>query len=261
MNLKFILILLLSFLFLNVSANPKPEWGPTGHRTIGNIAQKHLTKKTKKKIEKILNGQSLALVSTFGDDIKSDKKYNKFYTWHFVNYPFGESYKNSQKNPKGDVVMGIEKCISILKNKNTSIEDQEFYLKLMVHLVGDLHQPLHVGLADDKGGNDFQVRWFNRGTNLHRVWDSDMIDSNKMSYTELADNLTEYPKEWVKAKQNGSVDQWADEIHLVAEKVYQSAEIGEKLSYRYSYDNFDTARMQLYLAGIRLAKLLNDIYG
>ena len=156
---------------------------------------------------------------------------------------------------------GVGPFISILKNKDTSKEDQEFYLKLMVHLVGDLHQPLHVGLADDKGGNDFQVRWFNRGTNLHRVWDSDMIDSNKMSYTELSDNMVQYPKKWIKAKQNGSIDQWADEIHLVAEKVYQSAEIGEKLGYRYSYDYFNTARMQLYLAGIRLAKILNDIYG
>ena len=261
MKLQLIYILLFNFLFLNSSANSNPEWGPTGHRTIGVIAQKHITNKTKRKIEKILNGQSLALVSTFGDDIKSDKQFNKFYSWHYVNYPFGESYKDSKKNPKGDVVMGIEKCISILKNKDTSKEDQEFYLKLMVHLVGDLHQPLHVGLKDDKGGNDIQVRWFNKGSNLHRVWDSNMIDSYKMSYTELADNLDENSKEWVKTKQKGTIDQWADEIHLVAKKVYQSAEIGEKLSYKYSYDHFNTARMQLYLAGIRLAKILNDIYG
>ena len=261
MNLKLISILLLSFLFLNTSANTKPEWGATGHRTIGDVAQKHLTKKTKRNIETILKGQSLAFVSTFGDDIKSDKKYDQFKPWHYVNYPFGTLYKDSQKNSNGDVVYGIEKCIAILKDKSTSIEDQAFYLKLLVHLVGDLHQPLHAGIADDKGGNDFQVRWFNKGTNLHRVWDSQMIESHNMSYTELSDNLIEYPKEWIKSKQNGTVSQWVDEVHLIAQKVYQSAEIGEKLSYRYSYDNFDTARMQLYVAGIRLAKILNDIYG
>lgn len=261
MKIKYFLILLFSLFFLYTNAKNSPNWGATGHRTIGDIAQKHLTNKTKRKIEKILHGQSLALVSTFGDDIKSDKKYDQFRPWHYVNYPFGTSYKDSQKSSNGDVVIGIEKCIAILKDKNSSDEDQVFYLKLLVHLVGDLHQPLHAGLADDKGGNDFQVRWFNRGTNLHRVWDSDMIESNKMSYTELADNLVEYPKEWIKSKQNGSVSQWVDEVHLIAEKVYQSAKIGDKLGYRYSYDNFDTVQMQLYIAGIRLAKILNDIYG
>ncbi len=255
------IILFISFLFINSLVFSIPNWGATGHRTIGTVAQKHLTNKTKRKIETILKGQSLAFVSTFGDDIKSDNKYNQFKPWHYVNYPYGTYYKDSQKNSNGDVVMGIEKCIAILKDKNTSIDDQAFYLKLLVHLIGDLHQPLHVGIADDKGGNDFQVRWFNKGTNLHRVWDSDMINSNNMSYTELADNLVEYPKEWVKSKQNGSVSQWADEVHLIAEKVNKSAEIGEKLGYRYSYDNFDTVRMQLYVAGVRLAKVLNDIYG
>ena len=259
--MKIFSVLLLFFFSFHSFAGNHPEWGPTGHRTIGDIAQKHLSHKAQKNIDKILKGYSLAFVSTFGDDIKSDSRYRKFSVWHYVNYSFGITYKESVKNPDGDVVTGIEKCIRILKDKNTSPQDQEFYLKLLVHLVGDLHQPMHVGLADDKGGNDFQVRWFNKGTNLHRLWDNDMIEKYNMSYTELSDNMVEPSKEWILAKEEGSIDQWADEIHLIAEKVYQSATIGQKLSYRYSYDHFETVRQQLYTAGIRLAKILNDIYG
>src|SRR5690625_1277634 len=158
-------------------------WGPTGHRVTGEIAEQHLTRKAKKKIDALLNGESLALVSTYADDIKSDSKYRKYSPWHYVNIPFGKTYEEYPKNKKGDIVYGIEKSITVLKSPNASHEDKVFYLKMLVHLIGDLHQPLHVGIGDDRGGNDFQVRWFNRGTNLHRVWDSQMIDSYQMSYT------------------------------------------------------------------------------
>jgi len=256
-----IFIILTVFFTLQIKASSTPEWGPTGHRTTGVIAEKYLTKKAKRHIDDLLKGQSLAFVSTFGDDIKSDRKYDKFYTWHYVNFPFDTKYENSDKNPKGDVITGIDYCIHVLKNKNASIEDQIFYLKLLVHLIGDMHQPLHVGRAEDKGGNDIQVRWFNKGTNLHRVWDSDMIEGFNMSYTELAANADNLSKQQVKSIQNGSVLDWVYESQKLAVKTYNSAKIGEKLGYRYAYDHFSTVRSQLQKAGIRLAKVLNDIYG
>ena len=255
----FTIIIVFSSLIIN--ANNSPDWGSTGHRTIGVIAEKHLTKKTKKQIEKLLQGESLAFVSTFGDDIKSDSRYKKFYTWHFVNFPFNTKYEDSDKNPNGDIVNGINKCIAILKDKNTSQEDQVFYLKFLVHLIGDLHQPLHVGRAEDKGGNDIQVRWHNKGTNLHRVWDSNMITSWNMSYTELANNARNLNKQQIENIKKGTVLDWTYESQKLAIKVYNSAKIGEKLGYRYSYDHFKTVRSQLQKSGIRLAKVLNDIYG
>ena len=254
------LVFLIIFSYHQSTANNTPDWGPTGHRTTGVIAEKYLTKKAKKQIDLLLNGQSLALVSTFGDDIKSDSRYNKFYSWHYVNFPFNTKYEDSDKNPKGDVITGINYCISILTNDKSSKEDQAFYLKLLVHLIGDMHQPLHVGKEEDKGGNDFQVRWFNKGTNLHRLWDSGMIEHYNMSYTELAANSDRLSKQQIKLIQNGSVLDWIYETQQLAIKTYSSAKIGEKLGYRYSYDNFSTVRSQLQKAGIRLAKILNDIY-
>jgi hypothetical protein len=255
-------IIFISFCFFLITnyAFTSPEWGPTGHRATGKIAENHLTKKALRNIDKLLKGQSLAFVSTYGDEIKSDKRYNDFYTWHYVNMPLDSNYESSEKNPKGDLVTGINKCISVLKDDNSSDEDKVFYLKLLVHFIGDLHQPMHIGRAEDKGGNTIQVQWFGRGTNLHRVWDENMIEEWKMSYLELADNAEDLSKEQIKSIQNGSIVDWVHDTHELSKTTYASVEVGENLRYRYSYDHFGTVRKQLQKGGIRLAKLLNDIF-
>ncbi len=254
------LLLFIGFLTSSLVFATKPAWGPTGHRTIGKIAEKHLTKKAKRQINELLKGESLAFVSTYGDEIKSDKKYNDFYTWHYVNMPLDSRYEDSEKNPKGDLVTGINKCISILKNDTSSLEDKSFYLKMLVHLIGDLHQPMHIGRKEDKGGNTIQVQWFGRGTNLHRVWDSNMIEEWNMSYLELADNAEDLSKLQIKAVQEGTIIDWVHDTHKLSKIAYESVEIGENLKYRYSYDHFGIVRKQLQKSGIRLAKLLNDIF-
>jgi hypothetical protein len=237
------------------------DWSKTGHRTTGEVAQRHLTKKAKKAIAEILNGQSLPLVSTYGDDIKADKSYNKFSAWHYVNFPTDKKYTDVAPSKDGDIVMGIEKCIAVVKDENSSKEDRVFYLKFLVHLVGDLHQPMHVGREEDKGGNDIQVQWFGRGTNLHRLWDSNMIDDYGMSYTELADNLPELDKNEIKEIQKGNVYNWVEESQDLANELYGSVEIGEKLGYEYGYKYWSLVETQLQKGGLRLAKVLNDIFG
>jgi len=236
------------------------DWGATGHRTVGKIAESYLTKKAKRNIAKLLDGESLALVSTYGDDIKSDGKYRKYSVWHYVNMPFGVKYEDSEKNPSGDLVVGIETCKKVLLDENASKEDKVFHLKMLVHLIGDLHQPMHVGLKEDKGGNDFQVKWFRSGTNLHSVWDSKMINHYNMTYTELASNERELSKAQVKALQEGSIVDWVNETQKYAINAYGSTEKGQNLGYRYMYDNFHIVRSQLQKGGIRLAKVLNELF-
>ncbi|MDA9774363.1 S1/P1 nuclease [Saprospiraceae bacterium] len=254
-------ILSLIFCLIIVSSfTTSVAWGPTGHRATGEIAEDYLKRKTKKKVDKILGGKSLAFVSTFGDEIKADRTFKKYSSWHYVNIDDGKKYGDETPSEYGDLVVGIETCISVLKDKTSSIEDQEFHLKMLVHFVGDLHQPLHVGLKEDKGGNDFQVRWFDKGTNLHRVWDSDMINHFNMSYEELADNADQLSKAEIAQIESGSVLDWVHESQAMAKKVYASAESGDNLKYRYMYYYFNTLRSQLQKGGIRLAKILNDIY-
>lgn len=262
--MKFKTILLTVFLlaFVSVFANNfAPAWGPTGHRTIGKIAERHLKKSAKRKIDKLLQGESLAFVSTYADEIKSDNKYRKFFPWHYVNMELEETYATAKKNPEGDLVTAINYCIKVLKDEKSSTQDKRFYLKMLVHFIGDLHQPLHIGRKEDKGGNTIQVQWFGKGTNLHRVWDENMLDQWDMSYLELANNAKKITKAQIKSIEKGSVEDWVNEVHNLTKEVYNSAKVGEKLSYRYNYLHFGTLREQLQKGGIRLAKILNDIFG
>jgi len=235
-------------------------WSKTGHRTTGEVAQQNLSRKARKAIDKLLDGQSLALVSTFGDDIKADRKYKKFSAWHYVNFPADKKYGDVEPSEDGDLIVGIEKCIEIVKDEGSSLEEKVFYLKLLVHLVGDLHQPMHVGRLEDKGGNDIQVQWFNEGSNLHRVWDLNMIEDFGMSYTELAASLPRLTKAQKKFIQQGTIYDWVEESQDIANKLYDSVEVGEKLFYRYDYVWWGTVEKQLQKGGLRLAKILNDIF-
>lgn len=254
-------ILIVSLLFMSFNADEAIVfWGQNGHRATGEIAEKHLTKRVKKKIDKLLQGQSLAFVSTFADEIKSDRKYRSYSPWHYVNMHLEDNYASSEKNPKGDLVTGINTCIAVLKDKNSSQEDKVFHLKLLVHFIGDLHQPMHIGRKEDKGGNDVQVRWFGKGTNLHSVWDTKMIEAFNMSYLELANNAKELSKKEIALINKGTVENWVNEVHQITKEVYASVNAGDKLSYRYSYDHLGTVRTQLQKGGIRLAKILNDIF-
>lgn len=236
-------------------------WGPTGHRVVGEIAEQYLNGRARRKIARLLHGEHLAVVANYADNIKSDPRFRKYSPWHYVNIPPGKQYGEVPASEYGDLVTGIEKCIAVLEDDNAAEEDRVFYLKMLIHFIGDLHQPLHVGRAEDKGGNDIQVRWFDDGTNLHSVWDSGMIDHYKMSYTEIAGSYPEISRKEVKKLQQGSLPDWVEESRDLADEVYASAEIGEKLGYRYMYDHFDAVKEQLRKGGIRLAKVLNEIFG
>jgi hypothetical protein len=258
--IPFMVILLMAIPYSG-ACHAMPEWSKTGHRVVGEVAQKHLNRKARKAIHALLGGETLAEISNYGDDIKADRAYDRFSPWHYVNFPADERYTDSEPSPEGDVVMGIEKCISILKDPTTPEEEAVFYLKMLVHLVGDLHQPMHVGRKADKGGNDIQVQWFGRGSNLHRVWDANLIDDYGMSYTELAGALPRWDRQKIHAVMQGSVYEWVEEVQEVTNRVYASAEVGEKLSYGYRYLWWDTVEEQLLKGGVRLAAILNEIYG
>ena len=184
-------LLLIAFLSTQFLYAEGPIWGQTGHRVTGEIAQRYLTRKARKAIDKLLDGESLAEVSNYADDIKSDSRFREYGPWHYVNFPGDKTYREIEPSPAGDIVTGIQRCIEVLENDSSSEADKVFYLKLLIHFVGDLHQPMHIGRAEDRGGNDIQIRWFDQGSNLHRLWDSDMIDHYGMSYTELANKLPE----------------------------------------------------------------------
>jgi hypothetical protein len=233
-------------------------WGATGHRATGYIAEKYLNKKAKKAVARILEGQSIAMASTWMDEIRSDSTYDHTADWHWVTIPDGMTYEQTEKNPNGDIIMTLERLIAELKSKTLSARQETEHLKMLIHLIGDIHQPLHVG-RPDRGGNDVKVMWFRTESNLHRVWDSDMIDDTRLSYTELAESLYSPSPLQVQAWQKASVREWARESVGYRPQVY---DIGNsRLGYQYSYKYFQIVRERLLQAGIRMAGVLNEIYG
>ena len=144
-NLKIYLFPILILLSLISLDNPM-LWGEIGHKVVGEIAERKLDPDVKYIINDLLDGESMASASTWADEIKSDPLYQKYSPWHYVNMPLDMEYENSKKNPKGDIVFALKQSIKILKNPDSAIEEKSFYLKFLIHLVGDIHQPLHLSL-------------------------------------------------------------------------------------------------------------------
>jgi len=233
-------------------------WGPTGHRVVGQIAEMHLNKKALKKVKLVLEDESLAICGNWMDYIKSDSSYDSLSAWHYVTIPSMEKYHN-EGELKGDVIQAIDRFILELETKNYSV-DEKFALKCLVHLIADIHQPLHVGNGEDRGGNSVKVKWFGRSSNLHRVWDSEMIDGQKLSYTEYAAWINTAKKDQIAKWQTQGVMVWAEESVSYRESIYDIPENG-KLGYQYNYKHIDEVNQRLLQAGIRLAGVLNEIYG
>ena len=92
-------------------------WSKTGHRAIGEVAEKHLSGKAKRAIKNLLDGKSLASVSNFADEIKADRDFRNFSAWHYVNFPANKMYTEVEPGPYGDLMLGIQKCIEVVKNE------------------------------------------------------------------------------------------------------------------------------------------------
>ena len=254
-------ILFIPLLFLATLQSTYAEvWGSTGHRVIGAVAQKHLTPKAAEQVNALLGGMSLAFVSTYADEIRSEDRYDHLAPWHYVNMNQSTRYSEADKNPKGDIVTAIQTCVEILKNPTSSQEDKAFHLKLLVHFIGDIHQPFHAGRKEDRGGNSIDLFWFGKRTNLHRLWDTDLIEHYNMSYSELAAHLSKRTSEQKSDIMAAPLLDWVNQSKDLANILYEKTPQGARIGYVYHYQNFETVREQLLDAGLRLAATLNAIF-
>ena len=235
-------------------------WGQNGHRIVGDIAADYLTPDARKEIDRVLGHESMAIASTWMDEIKSDPAYDHTHDWHWVTIPDGMTYKETEKNPNGDLINSIRTFIEELKSGSLSAEEEKKKLRMLIHLVGDIHQPLHVGNGKDRGGNDTEVEWFYDDSNLHRVWDSEMIDDTQLSYTEFSAAINHPSDQQIESWQNTDVIDWANEAMELRDQVYNLPEDRE-IGYKYQYENRDLLDRQLLKGGVRLAGVLNEIYG
>ncbi len=237
-------------------------WGQKGHDTTAFIAEQHLTPATKAAVEQILDGKSIVYYSNWLDNASHTPEYEWTKTWHYKNIDADKTYENAPLNEKGDVVSAIYQQTDILKKPDASDEERRLALKIIVHLVGDIHQPMHMGRLSDLGGNRHRVAYFDRSSNLHSVWDSSLPESaHKWSYTEWQnqiDRLSE--KDALDIIDGGNPDSWGKETYGVACQVYEGTPENSKIEYNYIARWTPTIEQQFLKGGLRLADLLNSIF-
>ncbi len=257
--------ILVFFMLLTQSQNVL-AWGMTGHRVISEIAEQHLTKKAKRNIEKLIGHQKIAYWSNWADFIKSspDSVLLKTGSWHFLNTPGNLTHEQFlvelQNSPEQNLYKAYQRVKKEVANKDLSIEQRQQAFYFMVHLLGDAHQPMHVSRAEDLGGNKIAVTFFGRGSNIHRVWDSDLVDNEKWSYSEYA-RVLDYEKYFYNQYTNSTFEDWLYESHQLANIIYDDVAKNNKLSYDYIFRFKDPMENALLKAGLRLAKELNEVFG
>jgi hypothetical protein len=245
---------------LLLSAMHVLAWGPIGHYVIGDIAEKHMKPQTIGKIEAILQMRSISGVGVWMDNIRSDSNYNYTYTWHWVTTPDGE-YDASIQEETGDAYSTFLRLKSNLMSGTLSDKEELDQLRMLIHIVGDLHQPLHVGQPGDRGGNDVLITFTGRSSNLHRLWDSELIESKKMSYTEIAAGLCKRIQPTLIDSLNAKTPaDWLREAAALRTHIYDIPE-DHRVSYEYIYKYYHIVEERLIAAGIRLAAVLEEIYG
>ena len=259
---------LLLFIFicsLSFTSNASWWWGMTGHRVVGEVAESLLTVKAKKAIKEILGDESLAMASNWADFIKSDSNFNYLSPWHYINLKGGLTHNEVMNILVPDTGINLYAKLNFvireLKNKQLEKDKKVMYLRLLIHFVGDLHQPMHVGRPEDQGGNKVKVLWFNDTTNLHSVWDDKLPEYQKLSYTEWTRAISHTTLKQRMDRHKAPVKEWLFESYQLAQGIY--AEItrpNQRLSYRYNFDHIETINQQLLKGGVRLAGLLNEIF-
>jgi hypothetical protein len=258
---KFVCLLALLYIPFTSSA-----WGVLGHRIVGEVADQYISAKTRKAIQQILGTESMAMSANWADFIKSDTSYNYLSSWHYVNLPADLtktalfSFLDDTATP--NIYNKLNEMVGVLKDVKSTSAQKKFALRVLIHLMGDLHQPMHTARKDDLGGNRVLLTWFGERTNLHGVWDEKLIDFQQLSYTEYTKAINHPSPAEFTTWQKTSLKDCVFESYEICNKIYATGiKVDDKLSYRYNFDWIGTVNQQLLKGGIRLAKVLNDIYG
>jgi hypothetical protein len=253
--------LLIALLLLAPALAPAPAlaWGQNGHRVTGAIADRHLSPKARAAVKELLGTESLAEASTWPDFMRSAPEpfwQEQSLPWHYVTIPVGKGYSGAPS--EGDAVTALKRFSEVARNPKESLADRQAALRFVIHIVGDLSQPLHAGREGDRGGNDVKVSFFGEQTNLHTVWDTLLIGNLNLSYTELTDWLLaaatpQQMRDWSAPEPQ----QWIADSILVRETLYPAE---PELRYAFVFQQNDTLRRQLSKGGFRLAGYLNALF-
>ena len=295
-------VIIAAVIVLPLMPSGAQAWGPNGHRIVAQIGENHLSPTARAAARDLAGSKSLALMATWPDFIRSNPDWDCVKPWHFLTVNDDETVKEGmdrvarlskhcdkkvfqQLSMPNNVVSAIEYFSDIVRgdaDKATAFAEllekngvkppydsdsiRLTALILVVHFVGDVHQPLHVGRELDRGGNSITTEWFGELTNLHTVWDSELIDKEGLSYSEFATFLEDefVDQEATNCGENPAT--WAKESVSYRKQVYDIGDARNpaanlsSLSYEYAAAQDALLKQRLYLGGRRLGHLLNSIF-
>lgn len=244
-------------------------WSHEGHRVIGTIASANFDEATAKAVRELLGDQSVADACCWADDVRSDHRYDWIKPLHYINVPRGAERVDLKRDGLDgqQAVSAILKYRDVLKDPEASKEERVLALRLVLHLVGDVHQPLHVSFRDDLGGNKLRLKAFGRDSTLHRAWDTDLVRrrlrDTSGGWPVLSADLREAITPEQRAKWSKSRDPvaWANESLAITRRIYASMpKAPGDVDDSYYAKWMPTVNERLQAAGIRRAVLLNDAF-
>lgn len=248
-------------------------WGQKGHDVTAAIAELHLTPQAQAAVDSLLDGKSIIYWANWLDNASNTPEYKYTKTWHYKNVNEGVPYDKMGLNTAGDAITAINSQVKVLSDPNATKEQKSLALKILIHVVGDIHQPMHMGHATDLGGNKIKVKFFDRDTNLHSAWDGSLPDAaHKWSYTEWVSQIDRvspdqeemivFPESYP-AKGTFSpvlIDEWAKESVALADTIYKRMPEKSQLRYDEIAWSAPIIEQQFLAGGLRLAYLLNQIF-
>ena len=248
-------------LSMSIASFNAAAWGQKGHDVTCAIAERHLNCRARRKVAEIFDGKSMVYWANWLDNASHTPEFAYTKTWHYKNIDADETFDSAILCETGDVITAINAQIEALKSGKLNHEVEAIALRMLVHLVGDLHCPMHMGHRSDLGGNRWQLQFFNNGSNLHSIWDSGIVErAHAWTFSDWADQIDRVDRRTAKALCKGSIEDWARDTWSVAKDVYDRTPVGKKVSYdEVSYWS-PVVEQQLLLGGLRLAAILNEIY-
>lgn len=251
---------LLAFSMVFITSMTAGAWSQKGHDTTAAIAEKHLTETTRNAVIELLDGKSPVYWANWLDNASHTPEYAYTKTWHYKNIDKGVKYSEAPLLDSGDIVRALDEQIAILDNPASSREKRQLALKIVIHLLGDIHQPMHTGHATDRGGNSWKVKLFKRDTNLHSVWDNLPDNCHKWSYSEWVEQIDRPTQEEIQDILVGDPNTWCEETYKIGRKVYEQTPENYSVNYDYFIKWAPTVEQQFLRGGLRLADILNTVF-
>jgi len=264
-------------------------WGANGHRVVAQICYDNLSETARAKVDAALGDNYLAQVANWPDYIMAESGGDFAKPWHYMTIQPDKTLNdvinnNSTRTKIDDVHEGIELMLAILRGESEARQQMTELMQkkkvkplagsldatalaFLIHFIGDVHQPMHVGKNRDQGGNRITVLYFGERKNLHSVWDSSIIEQEKLSYTEFAAFANIHFRSQKTECEDDSLSTWINESVALRERIYNTLydntdrETGlPSLSWDYQHDFLPIVEERLAAAGYRAAALLNKVY-